>query len=126
LLRKVHYYLEHDALRVKMANNAYKKAITLYEADIFMPRLVEKLCGILDNHMYLKKEQIIYKDNIFKKNHLIRLITMMVFQLSKFRFRPAFETFSNLFQYGFGIFCISFCKGIKLSLVKAVYKMRVQ
>lgn len=122
LLRKVHYYLKNDDLRVQMANNAYKKAVTLYEADIFMPRLVEKLCGILDNHMYLKKEQIIYKDSIFKKNHLIRLTTTMFFQLSKFRFRPAFETFSNLFQYGFGIFCICFCKGIKLSLVKAFYR----
>ena len=122
LYEKILFYLGHDALRVEMANNAYKKAVTLYEADIFMPGLVEKLCGILDNHLYLKREQIIYKDSIFKKNHLIRLTTMMVFQLSKFKFRPAFETFSNLFQYGFGIFCISFCKGIKLSLVKAFHR----
>lgn len=119
LYEKILFYLRNDALRIEMASNAYKKAVTLYEADIFMPRLVEKLCGILDNYICLINEQIIYKDSLFKKNHLIRLTTMMVLQLSKFRFRTAFETFLKLFQYGFGFFCICFCKGIKLSLFKA-------
>ena len=34
----------------------------------------------------------------------------MFYQLLKLKFRPALETFINLFQYGFGIFLISFLK----------------
>jgi len=122
LYKKILFYLEHETLRAEMANNAYEKATTIYEADTFIPELVKKLCGILDKPKCLDRDQVIYKDSIFKKNHLVRLTMMMIFQLSKFRLRIAFETFLNLFQYSLGFFCICFYKGIKLSLAKAFYK----
>jgi hypothetical protein len=118
LLRKVHYYLENKDLRMQMANSAYIKASTLYEADIFMPKLMDELCEVLNNHKYVQREPVIYKDTVFKRNHIIKLTIVIFYQLSKLKIMPAFETFTNLFQYGFTIFMLSFCKGAKLSAVR--------
>ena len=118
LLKKVRYYLENEDMRVQMANNAYKKIVNNYDADIFIPKLMEKLCGILSNHLYAQREPIIYKDSIFKKNHINQLTFVMFYQLLKLKFRPALETFINLFQYGFSIFLIAFLKGTKRAILR--------
>lgn len=123
LLKKARYYLENHDIRTQMASSAYKKAITLYEADIFIPRLMEELCKILDNHRYARRGKVIYKDNIFKKNHIIRLTIILFYQLATFRFIPALETFTNLFQYGVSVFFVSFIKGVEVSLVKTFSKI---
>ena len=71
LLKKVRYYLENEDIRIQMANNAYEKIVNSYDADIFIPKLMKELCGILSNHIYAQREAIIYKDSIFKKTTLI-------------------------------------------------------
>jgi len=118
LLEKVQYYLKNEDIRVQMANNAYQKAVNVYEAGIFIPRLLESLCDILANREYLPGQSKIFKNSIFKKNHINKLTSTMFRQLLKLRFGPAFETFTNLFQYGFGIFLISFIRGTKRGLVR--------
>lgn len=118
LLKKVRYYLENEDIRIQMANNAYEKIVNSYDADIFIPKLMKELCGILSNHIYAQREAIIYKDSIFKKNHINQLTFIMFYQLLKLKFRPALETFINLFQYGFGIFLISFFKGTKRAILR--------
>lgn len=123
LLKKVRYYLDNEAMRTEMANNAYKKAITLYEADIFMPRLMGELCEVLANHRYAQREPLIYKDSIFKKNHMKQLTILMFYQFSKLKFMPAVETFTNLFQYGPLMFLVSLLSGTKIALLKFYYKV---
>lgn len=118
LLKKVRYYLKNEDIRVQMASNAYEKIVNSYDADIFIPKLMERLCGILSNRLYAQREPIIYKDSIFKKNHINQLTFIMFYQLLKLKFRPALETFVNLFQYGFGIFLISFFKGTKRAILR--------
>ncbi len=118
LLKKVRHYLENEYLRIEIANNAYKKAITIYEADIFIPGLLEKLCDVLNNHIYTVRKPVIYKDSIFKKNHINQLTFIMFYQLLKLKFWPSVETFIDLFQYGFGIFLISFFKGTRRAILR--------
>jgi len=123
LLKKVRYYLENEDARTQMANNAYKKAVTIYEADIFMPKLFGGLCNILNNHIYAQRKSVIYRDTIFKKNHINQLTFIMFYQLLKFKLKPAFETFINLFQYGLGIFLVSFLKGAKRAILRMCCKI---
>jgi len=118
LLEKIRYYLENEDIRVQMANNAYQKAVNVYEAGIFIPGLLESLCDILANRKYLQGQSKIFKNSIFKKNHINKLTSTMFRQLLKLRLGPALETFTNLFQYGFGIFLISFVRGTKRGLAR--------
>ena len=118
LLEKIKFYLENEEARIQIANNAYKKVINNYEGTVFMPKLLKNLCDLLNNHKYLPKEGKIFKDSIFKKNHINQLTFIMFYQLLKLKFRPALETFINLFQYGFGIFLISFFKGTKRAILR--------
>ena len=118
LLEKVQFYLKNEDIRVQMAKNAYQKAVNVYEAGIFIPGLLESLCDILANRKYLPGQSKIFKNSIFKKNHINKLTSTMFRQLLKLRFGPVFETFTNLFQYGLGIFLISFVRGTKRGLVR--------
>ena len=118
LLEKVQFYLMSEDIRVQMANSAYQKAVNVYEAGIFIPRLLESLCDVLANREYLPGRSEIFKNSIFKKNHINKLTSTMFRQLLKLRFGSAYETFTHLFQYGFGIFVISFLKGTRRGLVR--------
>ena len=123
LLKKARFYLKNEDIRIKMAGNAYKKAVNIYEADIFIPQLLEKLCGILTSYKHLQKNTGIYINSIFKKNHIDKLTSTMFCQTLKLRFRPAFETFTYLFQYGLCVFMFSFFRGIKRGLVRLYNSM---
>src|SRR4030042_3534552 len=70
LLEKVQFYLMNEDIRVQMANSAYQKAVNVYEAGIFIPRLLESLCDVLANREYLPGRSEIFKNSILKKNHI--------------------------------------------------------
>jgi spore maturation protein CgeB len=124
LLLKVRAYLENETLRLDMANNAYKKAVTLYEVDIFMPKLLDKLCETIFSYNYPQRSSMIYKDNIFRIKHIQQLTIMMFYQLSKLKTMSAFETSFHLIQYGFIVFLISFFKGVKIVLSLSFLKLK--
>jgi hypothetical protein len=118
LLNKVRFYLQNEDARIQIANTGYEKAINVYEADKFIPELLDNLCSILTYYKYAQRQSKIFKNSIFKKNHINKLTSTMFRQLLKLRFGTAYETFTNLFQYGFGIFLISFAKGTKRGFVR--------
>ncbi|OFY63460.1 MAG: hypothetical protein A3H98_14115 [Bacteroidetes bacterium RIFCSPLOWO2_02_FULL_36_8] len=124
LLKKVRYYLKNEELRNKIANNAYEKTITVHDTDISMPRLMNELCNILNNSILRRQDKVIYKDVLFKKNHITKLTILMFFQVSKLKLMPAFETFSDFFQYGFIIFMGSAFRGVKISVLKFIAKLQ--
>ncbi len=119
LLNKVMYYLANEDKRVEMARKAYRKAISVYEADIFFPDLVKGLTAALERDSVPGGQDKIFKDAAFKRNHIIRLTIIMFYQFSKMNLKAALETFLNLFQYGFALFLMGFLKGAGLSLRKA-------
>lgn len=123
LLEKVRYYFRNKDKRAQIANSAYKKAVTIYEADRFMPKMMEELCEVMSKHTYIQRSSVIYKDAVFKKNHINKLVSIMFYQLLKLRFKYASETFMNLFQYGLGVFLVSFLKGTKRGVLKVHYEI---
>lgn len=124
LLEKVQFYLKEDKLRQQIAEKAYEKS-KKYEADTFFPILVDDICRIVNNCKYPQREAEIYKDYIFKKNHLIQLTFIMYYQLLRGRIKIAIETFSYLFQYGLFILCPSFAKGTQIAIRKTLTKVRL-
>lgn len=122
LLAKVGYYLENEDIRNQMAGNAHRKAVTLYDVDVFMPELLKELCNVLNSQSYVQMDLTIYKDTVFKKNHITRLTILMFYQFLKLRFKPALETFTNLFQYGLSVFFVSFLRGIRIAFLKVSSK----
>jgi hypothetical protein len=123
LLKKVKYYLKNDDIRAKIANNAYEKATTVYEADIFIPKLLSELCDILNNFRQAQRDPIIYKDRLFKQNHIYHLTIDMFKQIHKLKLKSSVETFINLFQYGSIIFLSSFSRGLKRLSVQIFLKI---
>ncbi len=121
LLEKVRHYLKNGDRRAEMAAKAYSRAVSVYEADVFFPGLVERLASTKRRKVLADE---ICKDEAFKKNHLIRLTIIMFFQLSRMNLKVAVETFSNMFQYGVILFLRGFLKGTVLSLRKAAGSRR--
>ncbi len=124
LLEKVKYYLKNGTERQQMAECAYRKAISRYEADIFFPVLSDRLCEALEKGRYLPEEKNIYKDAAFKRNHVIRLSIVMLYQLSRLRMLPAAETLVSLFRYGIIVFLVSFAKAIRITSLKLSSRKR--
>ncbi|MFQ5736840.1 MAG: glycosyltransferase [Thermodesulfobacteriota bacterium] len=124
LLSKVCYYLANDDIREQMAENAYRKAVNFYEADVFMPRLVEDLRKILEGASYPQRSREIYTDTAFKMNHTIRLFIISFYQLSRLRVRNALEAARRAMQYGGLITLGAFFKAARISLARKVSKVK--
>ncbi len=124
LLAKVNHYLKNDKERERAAEGAYRKAVGEYEAQVFFPALADRLCAALDEGRYLPEGEHIYKDPVFKKNQMIRLSIVMLYQLSGLKALPAAGTFKELFQYGIIVFLTSFIKAVKVSCLKLIHKRR--
>lgn len=120
---KVRYYLEHEERRREMARNAYNKAVSVYEADIFMPKLFDELCWVLNGADDWRRNEEIYVSSVFKRNHINQLTFVMWYQLLRVKILPGIETFLELFQYGLRIFVISFLKGSKRMIVKGAMRV---
>ncbi|MBI5469353.1 MAG: glycosyltransferase family 1 protein [Deltaproteobacteria bacterium] len=124
LLAKVNQYLKNDGVRERIAEGAYRKAVSEYEAGVFFPALADRLCAVLDEGRYLPECECIHKDPVFKKNQMIRLSIVMLYQMSRLKALPAAETFKELFRYGIIVFLSSFIRAIKISFLKLVHKKR--
>jgi len=124
LLQKVRYYLSNDDIREQMAESAYRKALNFYEADIFMPRLVAELRDVLRRAKYPQRDERIYKDNAFKRNHTVRLLIISIYQLSRLRLLSALETARESFQYGPFIMAGSLVRALRITFSKTFGKAR--
>lgn len=124
LLSRVRYYLDNGDIREQMAESAYKKALNFYESGVFVPRLVEEICKVLDSSTYPQRAEEIYRDSAFKKNHAIRLFIITFYQLSRFRVRNAVETALYAFQYGSMITAVSFFKALRITFARSIVKLK--
>lgn len=123
LLEKVRHYLADDSLRARIAEAAFNKA-KRFEAEVYFPGLIEGLLKLLDGSSHSQRDHVIHRDTVFKKNHVIRLTILMLFQLSKLKLAPAFGSFARMFQYGPVVFLSAFSRGLSIGCRKALNKRR--
>lgn len=123
LLQKTRFYIDRDEQRSALAGRAYTKALQNYEADVFFPALSNEVKRILEGPVNSQTDERVYKDEVFKKNHIIKLTILMFYQALRLKLAPAVESFASLFQYGAAVFIASFLKGLKISLFKAFSKV---
>ncbi|GEM_PF-1268433 len=122
LLEKVQWYLREDEIREEIARRAYLKAVNVYEASVYMPKLLDELCAILTHHGSFQRDEVIHKSSLFKRNHINHLTFIMWYQTFTGRLVPAWETFFYLFQYGLTAFLPSFLKGSRRAFFKFAQK----
>ncbi len=127
LLAKVRHYLVEDTKRERIARAAYKKATEQFEAGVLFPKLAQTICDIVEESSRERRseQRLLYRDTVFKKNHLIRLTILLFVQISRSRLREAVETFGALFQYGGMLFVTAFVRGMKISLFKSLRAPRI-
>lgn len=101
LVKKIKFYLKNDKLREEIASNAYKKALNLYEYEVYFSTVIKQLEEKIEQKTI---EYPILKSELFKKRHIRFLIFKSKIAFSNKRYNVSLELIKNSFQYGFGIF----------------------
>jgi spore maturation protein CgeB len=113
LLEKLRYYLSHDDERETIARNAYKRALDNYESEVYLPKLLKELEGVLEetNKPNQKKTEILLS-RAFKTKSINGLTFSMFILIKNGKIRYAIESFKELFRYGIFVFFAGFYGGI--------------
>jgi hypothetical protein len=97
LLEKVKYYLAHPAERNTMAENAYQKAVSSYDAREYIPRVLSEAIQLAEKHRYMPTA---YLSRQFKINSVNGLTFSLFVMLKKINPAGAFDIVPRLMQYG--------------------------
>ncbi|MBP7652144.1 glycosyltransferase [Candidatus Dependentiae bacterium] len=119
LLEKVRKYLEDDRKREIIAENAYKRAITEYESEIYIKNVIIDLFEKLEKNIQSKKTIEIFESDYFKKRRLFFFARFIRRTLKKYRIGLAVQTFKYLLRNGYTGF------DIFKTLVLDLFKIKV-
>ena len=108
LFEKVNFYLKNDPARERIAANAYKRALSEYESDIYIKKVLRETFEKIENNKKHRKNTIeIYESNFFKKRRLLFFARNIRRSLKKLKIRVALQLFFYLFKNNYSIFKIT-------------------
>ncbi|MBI4060292.1 MAG: glycosyltransferase family 1 protein [Elusimicrobia bacterium] len=124
MLSKVRYYLAHDEEREALAERAHLRAMSSYEDERYIPKVMRELELLLENHDVRRCPQpaTAYISPGFQRRRANVLFVHLLSALRRFQLRAALEIFASLLGCGPGACALGVLGG--LDRAAAIYRTR--
>lgn len=99
MLQKVKYYLQHEAERKAMAENAYRRSIENYEGTVAFPKMFGTMLDAINKkELYRKSDLPIYLDAFYRKQYAAFLWLYILLFIRRGKATLAFDLVKRLWR----------------------------
>lgn len=125
LLSKVRYYLDNEGERVRLSENAYRRAIREYESDVYIRKVFDELFGKLTEiEKYRVANMTVFESGFFRQRRLFFYTRSIRRALKSLRVGSALQLFSYLLKQGYSPVRITYTFFLELFGIRTTGSLR--